>query len=271
MALSDVIILGQYVPGNSALHRMDPRVKFLLATVFMIILFFVQHISSYLLFLALFVAIVTACGISWRYLLRGLRPILLLILFTFVVQALFSGEGQVILKWGIVTVRDVGLWRAIFMSLRLILLVLVTTLLTLATSPIDLTDGMDRLFSFLRRLRVPVHEIAMMMTIALRFIPTLLDETDTIIKAQISRGAPLDRGNIFRRVRGLVAVLVPLFIAAFRRADELAQAMEARCYRGGQGRTRMKLMALHRVDLLGTILALALAMLTLASNWLPLP
>jgi energy-coupling factor transport system permease protein len=155
------------------------------------------------------------------------------------------------------------------MSLRLALLVFVTTLLTLVTSPMDLTDVLDRLFSFLKVLRIPVHEIAMMMTIALRFIPTLLEETDKIIKAQISRGAPLDRGNIFRRMRGFVSVLIPLFVSAFRRADELAQAMEARCYRGGEGRTRLKEMRLSSKDLWATALALLFFAGTLAFNWMP--
>ncbi|MEI6509519.1 MAG: energy-coupling factor transporter transmembrane protein EcfT [bacterium] len=271
MALSDVVTLGQYIPGNSLLHRLDPRTKFLAATALTILLFFVTKVTGYLFFLVILLAVVTASGIPLRFLLRGLRPILFLILFTFIVQALFSQEGNIILQWGFLVIRDEGLWKAFFMSFRLTLLVLVTTLLTLVTSPIDLTDGLDRLFSFLHVFRIPVHEIAMMMTIALRFIPTLLDETDTIVKAQISRGAPLDRGNIFRRLRGFVAVLIPLFVSAFRRADELAQAMEARCYRGGEGRTRMRAMVLHWTDLWAALSALALGLAALAFNWLAVP
>jgi len=267
--LADVVTIGQYVPGDSVLHRMDPRVKLILNTLLIVLLFFVQKVTGYLFFLAILLALVTTSHISLRYLWRGLKPILFLIAFTFIVQLLFPAEGQPLWQWWVFRITDLGIWKACFMSLRLALLVFVTTLLTLVTSPIDLTDALDRLFSFLKVLRIPVHEIAMMMTIALRFIPTLLEETDKIIKAQISRGAPLDRGNLFRRMRGFVSVLIPLFVSAFRRADELAQAMEARCYRGGEGRTRLKEMRLHSADLWATALALLFCAGTLAFNWMP--
>jgi len=269
MQLAEVVTLGQYVPGNSFLHRMDPRVKLLISLFFLILLFFVQKISGYLFFLIGLFMLVKACGISMRYLLRGLRPILILILFTLVAQGLFSSEGNQIFSWGIITISDVGLWKAFFMSMRLTMLVFVTTLLTLVTSPIDLTDGMDRMFSFLSYLKFPIHEVAMMMTIALRFIPTLLDETDKIIKAQISRGAPLDRGCIFKRLKALVSVFIPLFVSAFRRADELAQAMESRCYKGGKGRTRMKEMRLSLLDFWGVLASLLVGVCTYFFNFLP--
>ena len=268
MQLSNVVTLGQYIPGESFLHQMDARIKLSLSVVFLVLLFFVRNISGYLFFLLLVLLVVQISGIPMRYLVRGLKPIIFLILFTFIVQGFFTAEGRILVEWGIIKISSGGLWLALFMSLRLALLVLVTTLLTLVTSPIDLTDALDRLFSPLKYLKIPVHEMAMMMTIALRFIPTLLDETDKIIKAQISRGAPLDRGNILRRLRALVPVLIPLFISAFRRADELATAMESRCYRGGEGRTRMKEMKLKPSDLWGSLIALALGGATLAFNWL---
>lgn len=264
-----MVTLGQYVPGTSFLHRMDPRVKSLIALFFLVILFFINKISGYIFFLLFLFILVKFCGISLKYLFKGLKPILILILFTLVAQGLFSGEGRVLFSWGIFTVSDVGLWKALFMSMRLAMLVFVTTLLTLVTSPIDLTDGMDRMFSFLTSLRIPIHEISMMMTIALRFIPTLLDETDKIIKAQISRGAPLDRGNILKRLRALISVFIPLFVSAFRRADELAMAMESRCYRGGKGRTRMKEMRLSLLDFWGSVVALGIGILSILFNNLP--
>jgi energy-coupling factor transport system permease protein len=267
--LAEVVTIGQYVPGNSFLHRMDPRVKLLISLFFLVLLFFENKICGYLFFLLILFVLVKASGISLKYLFKGLRPILFLILFTLVAQGLFSGEGRILFSWGIVTVSDIGVWKAFFMSMRLAMLVFVTTLLTLVTSPIDLTDGMDRMLSFLAYLRFPIHEIAMMMTIALRFIPTLLDETDKIIKAQISRGAPLDRGNIFKRLKALISVFIPLFVSAFRRADELAQAMESRCYKGGVGRTRMKEMKLSWLDLGGTLISLAIGGCALLFNFLP--
>ncbi|MCR4429148.1 MAG: energy-coupling factor transporter transmembrane protein EcfT [Caldiserica bacterium] len=269
MPLAEMVTLGQYVPGTSFLHRMDPRVKSLLAVFFLTVLFFINKISGYIFFLFFLFLLVELCGISLKYLFKGLRPILILILFTLVAQGLFSGEGRILFSWGIITVSDVGLWKAIFMSMRLAMLVFVTTLLTLVTSPIDLTDGMDRMLSFLTHLRIPIHEVSMMMTIALRFIPTLLDETDKIIKAQISRGAPLDRGNIFKRLRALISVFIPLFVSAFRRADELAMAMESRCYRGGKGRTRMKEMRVSPLDLWGSLVAILAGFLSILLNFLP--
>jgi len=267
--LAEAVTLGQYVPGTSFLHRMDPRVKLLITLFFLVILFFINKISGYCFFLVILFLLVKTCGISLKYLFKGLKPILILILFTLIAQGLFSGEGRILFSWGIITISDVGLWKALFMSMRLAMLVFVTTLLTLVTSPIDLTDGMDRMLSFLTYLKFPIHEVAMMMTIALRFIPTLLDETDKIIKAQISRGAPLDRGNIFKRLKALISVFIPLFVSAFRRADELAQAMESRCYRGGVGRTRMKEMRLSLLDLWGTLIALGIGSSTALFNFLP--
>lgn len=269
MPLAEMVTLGQYVPGTSFLHRMDPRVKSLIALFFLTILFFINKVSGYIFFLLFLFILVKFCGISLKYLFKGLKPILILILFTLVAQGLFSGEGRVLFSWGIFTISDVGLWKAFFMSMRLAMLVFVTTLLTLVTSPIDLTDGMDRMLSFLTYLRIPIHEVSMMMTIALRFIPTLLDETDKIIKAQISRGAPLDRGNIFKRLKALISVFIPLFVSAFRRADELAMAMESRCYRGGKGRTRMKEMRLSHLDFYGSLVALGIGILSFAFNYLP--
>lgn len=269
MQLSEVVTLGQFIPGDSFLHRMDPRVKLILSLVLIALLFFITKISGYIFFLLSFLLLLKGSRISFKYLLRGLQPILILILFTLVAQGLFTAEGNLLFSWGIIKISDLGLWRAFFMSLRLTMLVFVTTLLTLVTSPIDLTDGMDRLFDFLTYLKFPVHEVAMMMTIALRFIPTLLDETDKIIKAQIARGAPLNQGNIFRRLKALISVFIPLFVSAFRRADELALAMESRCYRSGVARTRLKEMSLSSLDLWGSLGAILLGVLTFLFNYLP--
>jgi energy-coupling factor transport system permease protein len=242
MELSRFITIGQYVPRESPVHRLDPRTKIAAVTAFMIVIFVVRDFVGYGLLALFLLAIVALARIPLGFVLRGLRPIVFLLLLTVVLNVFFSGVdgGTVVFRiWRLTATRE-GIMRALFIACRLILLVGVTSVLTFTTSPVELTDGIERLLRPFRRIGVPAHELAMMMTIALRFIPTLLEETEKIMKAQMARGAVFDRGGALRRARALIPVLVPLFVSAFRRADELALAMEARCYRGGEQRTRMK-------------------------------
>lgn len=244
--LNDIQI-GRYLHGDSFLHRMDPRVKIVLLFFYLLLVFFVENAAG---FLALGISIALLMIVSQVPLgmqLRSIRPILWIVLFTFGVH-LFMTPGTELFAVGPLSATWEGLTRGVYIGLRLILLILLSTLLTLTTSPLRLTDGLEALLSPLRRVGVPVHELSMMMTIALRFIPTLLEELDRIMKAQKARGADFEHGSIVRRMRAIVPVLVPLFLSAFRRADELAMAMEARCYRGGEGRTQMKELHIGRVD-----------------------
>ncbi len=243
------ITIGQYFPADTVIHRLDPRIKILIVFMFIVSLFFIASFYPYALILAFIVLTVKLSKIPFRYVLKGLKPLWFIIIITFIINV-FMTKGEVILELGPLNITKEGIRQAVFMALRLIFLVIGTSLLTLTTSPISLTDGIEKLLSPLRKVGVPAHELAMMMTIALRFIPTLLEETDKIMKAQMARGADFESGNIINRARNLVPLLVPLFINAFRRADELAIAMEARCYRGGENRTRMNELKLNRNDIL---------------------
>ena len=252
------ITLGQYFPGDTLIHRLDPRTK-LLATVLLIAIVFVsQGFAGF----ALIAAFVLVCALSTRihlkFLIRGLKPIFLIIVFTFVLNLFFQGGETVLWRWGAVKITREGLRMAGFMAARLILLVVCSQLLTLTTSPLSLTDGLETLFRPLQAIRFPAHEIAMMMSIALRFIPTLMDEADKIMKAQKARGANFEQGNAIQRAKAMVPLLVPLFVGAFRRAEELALAMDARCYRGGAGRTRMKQLRFKGIDALAAVALLLL-------------
>lgn len=252
MAIKD-ITLGQYFPGESRIHRLDPRTKIIGTFVFLISLFLVDHFLGFALAGLFLLVSILVSGVPFRFLFRGLKPILFLIVFTMLIN-LFMTSGTALVALGPLTITEEGLYRASFMALRLVLLIFGSSLLTLVTKPITLTDGMERLMSPFNRLGLPSHELAMMMTIALRFIPTLLDETDKIMKAQTARGADFESGNLFRRAKGLIPLLVPLFVSAFRIAADLAMAMEARCYRGGQGRTRMNSMAFGKGDALAALI-----------------
>jgi energy-coupling factor transport system permease protein len=252
------ITLGQYFPGDSAVHRMDPRTKILLGLAYITLIFLVKSLLGYLaafLFIVLGAAI---SGIQVKYLLKGLRPLMYIILFTLVINLFFSPGEDVLFQWRFIRITQNGAQTAVSMSLRLVFLILGTQVMLLTTSPLALTDGIESLLNPLKKIRFPVHELAMMMTIALRFIPTLLEETDKIMKAQASRGADFESGNILRRARNMVPLLVPLFVSAFRRADELTMAMEARCYKGGHGRTRMKVLKFNMVDLWAALVMAAL-------------
>ena len=239
--LSD-ITLGQYFPGNSPLHRLDPRMKLILSIVFMVAVFMAKNILCYL-FVTLFVVfLILVSRISIGVVLRGIRPILYVLIFTMLLNLLFTSSegGTVIVKLWIIRITEQGIWRAVLMALRVVLLVVGTSvLLTYTTTPIALTDGIEALLSPLKLVRVPVHEFAMMMTIALRFVPTLIEETEKIMNAQKARGADFSSGGIIRRIKALIPILIPLFVSAFQRAIDLATAMECRCYRGGKGRTKL--------------------------------
>ena len=230
------ITLGQFFPGNSAVHRLDPRVKIVLTVAFIVLLFLAQGPVSYALIIAFLAVVIGISRISPKMVLRGLKPILFIVIFTYIFQ------------WHFLHISVEGVKLAIFMVLRLMLLIIATSMLTYTTSPIQLTDGLERLLSPLKKLHAPVHELSMMMSIALRFIPTLIEETEKIISAQKARGADFDSGNLIQRAKAMIPILVPLFISAFRRADELATAMECRLYRGDVGRTRMRQLKIARVD-----------------------
>ena len=260
------VTIGQFFPGDSLIHRLDPRTK-LLATIALIAIVFVSKGFAGFLVIAAFVLLCCAStGIHLKFLFRGLRPILFIVLFTFVLNLFFQSGSHILWQLGPVKVTAEGLRMASFMAARLILLVVCSQLLTLTTSPISLTDGLETLFRPLEVIRFPAHEIAMMMSIALRFIPTLMDEADKIMKAQKARGADFETGNLIQRARAMVPLLVPLFVGAFRRAEELALAMDARCYRGGAGRTRMKQLKFTGIDLLAALALLALLGAVIALN-----
>jgi energy-coupling factor transport system permease protein len=241
------ITLGQYFPGNSLLHRLDPRTKLLGVLIYIVALFLAKGLVGYLLMTAFLAGCIFLSGVKYTTMRKGLKPVFLVLIFTGLVN-LFWTEGTTLLKLGSLTITQEGIWKAVFMVARIILLILGTLLVTYTTSPIQLTDGLESLLSPLKKLHVPVHELAMMMSIALRFIPTLIEETDKIVSAQRARGADFDSGNLIDRARALIPLLIPLFVSAFRRADELALAMECRCYHGGEGRTRLRQLRYQRRD-----------------------
>ena len=261
--LSD-ITLGQYFPGTSFIHQLDPRTKIVGTILFISSIFLAETYAAYGLLILFSAVLVGVSRIPARLVIRSLKPLWLIVLITFFIH-LFSTPGTVIAVAGPFSVTDAGLRQGILMSLRLVLLIVVSSLLTFTTSPIVLTDGIERLLNPFKRVGVPAHELAMMMTIALRFIPTLIEETDRIMKAQIARGAEFSSGSLVKRAKNMIPLLVPLFVSAFRRADELATAMEARCYRGGDNRTRMKELQLAVRDGLAMTM---LTMLILVLVWL---
>lgn len=258
------ITIGQYVPADSFVHKLDPRIKIILSIIYIIDLFLINQYFGYV-FVIIFTAItILFSKIQLRYIYKGLKPIFILLIITAIMNIFMTPGQSLVFKYGIIKVYKEGLNIAGFMVLRLVFLIVGTSLLTLTTSPIELTDGLEKLMSPLKKIGISSHDLAMMMTIALRFIPTLIDETDKIMKAQMARGADFESGNLLQRSKNLIPVLVPLFISSFRRADELAMAMEARCYRGGEGRTRMKILKFHSRD---GIAVLVTAMLVVVSIW----
>ena len=251
------ITLGQYFPGSTVVHRLDPRTKLLMVVLYIVALFLAKWWVSYGLMLAFLVTAVVLSRIRPKALFRGLKPLLIIIIFTALIN-LFYSDGQVLVQFWIFRITREGILQAVFLVLRIMMLVMGTFLLTYTTSPIALTDGLESLLGPLKKIRFPVHELAMMMSIALRFIPTLIEETDKIISAQKARGADFETGNLIRRAKALVPILVPMFVSAFRRADELATAMECRCYHGGEGRTKMKQLHYRLRDVVTLLLGAAL-------------
>ncbi len=256
MALKD-ITLGQYFPGNSILHRLDPRTKILLTVIYIVALFLAKQLAGYGILLLVLAAAIAVSRVKLKVILKGLKPILFIIIITGILN-LFWTPGDILWQWGFLKLTVQGIWAAVFMVLRISMLIICTFLLTYTTSPILLTDGLENLLGPLKKLHVPVHELAMMMSIALRFIPTLIEETDKIMSAQKARGADFDTGNLLQKAKALVPLLVPLFISAFRRADELAVAMECRCYHGGEGRTRLRQLKLKGIDIAALVFAVLL-------------
>ena len=251
------ITMGQYYPTDSAVHRLDPRTKILLTVFFIVGVFMIHSLWGYALALAFVYFMSRMSHVPFKMLRKGLKPLRVILILTFLLNLFFSGEGTPLVHWGFLLITQEGLTRAVHYCLRLIFLVIGTSLLTLTTSPVALSDGLELLLTPLKKLHFPAHELAMMMTIALRFIPTLLDETDKIMKAQMARGADFESGNIIQKAKALIPILVPLFISAFRRADELAVAMECRCYHGGEGRTKLHVLQYEGRDYLALALGLA--------------
>ncbi len=259
------ITLGQYFPGNSVIHRLDPRTKLIMLVVYIVALFMAQSWVGYGLMFVFLASVIGISTIPLKSILRGMKPLVMILVFTGVLNLFFTQEGTVLVKFGFITLTTGGISRAAMMIARILMLITCTFLLTYTTSPITLTDGLEALMNPLKKVRVPVHELSMMMCIALRFIPTLIEETDKIMSAQKARGADFETGSLMDRAKALIPILVPLFISAFRRADELATAMECRCYQGGEGRTKMKQLHYHRIDFaaFGTGAALVAAVLGL--------
>lgn len=244
------ITLGQYYQTESVIHRLDPRVKLVGTICYIISLFLVNNIWGYLIAALFLAAMIKLSNVPFKFMVKGMRAIVFLLLIT-VVFNMFLTPGEALVSFWKLTITKEGLRLAVLMAIRLSFLIIGSSVMTLTTTPNNLTDGMENLMNPLRKLKVPVHEIAMMMSIALRFIPILLEETDKIMKAQIARGADFESGNIMKKAKALVPLLVPLFISAFRRANDLAMAMEARCYRGGDGRTKMKPLVYKKADRVG--------------------
>ena len=260
------ITLGQYFPGNSVIHRLDPRTKLVMLVVYIVALFLAGGPASYSLMLVFLLTCIRISRIPGKAFLRGMKPLVFILIFTGILNLLFTQGERVLVSFWIITITLEGVVRSIYMMARILMLIAGTFLLTYTTSPIALTDGLESLLNPLKKIKVPVHELAMMMCIALRFIPTLIEETDKIMSAQKARGADFETGKLMDRVKALVPILVPLFISAFRRADELATAMECRCYHGGDGRTKMKLLRYKRRDFcsygIGILVLAAVILLT---------
>ncbi len=259
------ITLGQYFPGNSIIHRLDPRTKLIMLVVYIVALFMATGWVAYGLLFAFLVFVIRLSAIPPKSIVKGMKPLVMILIFTGILNLFFTQEGQLLVDFWVIKIYSGGLSRAVMMVVRILMLISCTFLLTYTTSPIALTDGLEALMNPLKKIGVPVHELSMMMCIALRFIPTLIEETDKIMCAQKARGADFENGSLMERAKALIPILVPLFISAFRRADELATAMECRCYQGGEGRTKMKLLRYHREDFLsfgaGAILVAIVAVL----------
>ena len=258
------ITIGQYYPSGSKLHSLDPRVKIVCTLLYLISLFLFDNIWGYLVATVFLVFVIRVSKVPFKFIVRGLRPVIMLLMITVLFNLFLTRTGNILVTFWVFQITDYGLKTALLMAIRLIYLILGSSLMTFTTTPNALTDGIESLLDPFQKIKLPVHEIAMMMSIALRFIPILLEETDKIMKAQIARGADLESGNIIQKAKAMIPILVPLFVSAFRRANDLAMAMEARCYRGGNGRTKMKPLVYHKRDYVAyaiTILYVVIAVL----------
>ncbi len=260
------ITLGQYLPGNSAVHRLDPRTKILLMIAYIVAIFLVEKMPAFIIIAAFILAVTLTARIPLNYLLKALKPLRFILPLMFLFNLLLVRKGNLLVDWWIIKIYDEGIKNAFFIVLRLSTLVVGTSLLTLTTTPIALTDGLEKLMAPLKLIKFPVHELAMMMTIALRFIPTLIEESDKIQKAQLARGADFESGNVIKRAKAMLPVLIPLIVNSFRHAGELAMAMESRCYHGGEGRTRMRVLKLQWGDLAAALITGALIAAILLSQ-----
>jgi len=262
------ITLGQYFPGDTIIHRLDPRTKLIMVVVYIVVLFMAKSWTAYGMMFVLLVCLIAASQINVKVILRGLKPILIVVILTAVLNIFFT-QGEVLVEFWVIKITREGLVTAAKMALRLVMLITGTFMLTYTTSPIALTDGIESLFKPLQVIHFPVHELAMIMSIALRLVPALIEETQKIMSAQKARGADFETGNIMHRAKALLPILVPLFINSFRRADDLADAMESRCYHGGTGRTRMKQLKLHHRDAISLVVGAATITAVVFVNRLP--
>lgn len=264
------ITIGQYYPARSVIHRLDPRVKIICTLLFLISLFIQRSILGYLIATIFLGMVIYKSRVPLKYILKGLKPIIMLLLVTVLFTLFLTREGEELFHFWIFNITDKGLNISAYTAIRLIYLIMGSSIMTFTTTPNALTDGIERVLHPLNRVKVPVHEVAMMMSIALRFIPILLEETDKIMKAQIARGADLESGNMIQRVKAMIPVLVPLFVSAFRRANDLALAMEARCYRGGEGRTKMKPLVYRAKDYLAyAVIVLYMMLIFFVGRFVP--
>ena len=261
------IALGQFYPADSVLHRLDPRMKVIMALFYIVATFVAKSDAAFALLLVAALLLILISRIPLRIVLSGVKPILFIMLFTMLINVFFVGGETLLFEWKFIHIYAEGIAQAVFMVVRILALIVGTSmLLTYTTTPIMLTDALERLLAPLKVLRVPVHEFAMMMTIALRFIPTLMEETDKIMSAQKARGADFTSGSLISRAKALIPILIPLFVSAFRRADELATAMECRCYHGGDGRTRMTVLHYHAGDFAALLVMLAFGTVLILAN-----
>lgn len=260
------ITIGQFFPGNSVIHRLDSRVKIILTAIYISMLFTAKNMVALAVGFVFLVFIILLSQIPLKMIIKGLKPIVPIIIFTAILNLFFLTGGETLVHWWIIKITSTGIETSIFMVVRIICLIAGTSLLTYTTSPITLTDAIERLLSPLKKIKVPVHELAMMMTIALRFIPTLIEETDKIMSAQKARGADLETGGLIQRSKALIPILIPLFVSAFRRAEELALAMECRCYRGGEGRTRLKQLKTSYIDYVSLAFTTSFLAIVIALN-----
>lgn len=262
------ITIGQYYPVESRVHKLDPRIKIISMLLFIISLFFVDSYTPFLFVIIYLAVVIKISKVPFHLIIKGIKPLKWILIITFIINLIFI-PGKIIFSLGIINITEEGLKTALMMAIRLVFLVMGTSMLTLTTSPIELTDGIENLLKPLAKIGIPAHEIAMMMTIALRFIPTLIEETDKIMKAQMARGADFESGNIINRAKNLVPLLIPLFINSFRRADELATAMEARCYRGGNGRTKFRQLKITSFDYIAMAFNIIFMIIIIVFRYMP--